>query len=136
MLGRDSYGVLPRTLFALGTQVFPQAVLPIAQSAGREGILVVPFWASVAGNRNDLVVFEELGLPGMFFSCGEFPGYHETTDTADRIDYDALVGETNVIVTAVAALANGFEPPHANRSGPAAASQPARPEQEYAGTPL
>ena len=40
--------------------------------------------------RSDHYNFAKLGIPVVFFCDGEHPDYHQVTDEADKLDYEAM----------------------------------------------
>jgi Zn-dependent M28 family amino/carboxypeptidase len=56
--------------------------------------------------RSDHYQFAKRNIPVIFYTDGEHPDYHKTTDTADRIDYDLLAQRTSLIFQTAWAIAN------------------------------
>jgi len=105
LLGRSGFEVLDRGLFVVGTEEYPDLRRQIRCLAG-DRLEILPVGTDVAGPRGDHVVFEPLDVPVLFFSCGLYKGYHRPGDTADKVDYDDLLGSMQVAGDAVRLLAD------------------------------
>ncbi len=106
MLGRDFMDVVSNTIFVTGTEEYPNLRAQVRQSGSAAGIRVLPVGSDLIGPRGDHVVFESLGVPCLFFSCGTCRDYHKPTDTADKLNYATLGRSAEVIVRTVRELAN------------------------------
>lgn len=105
LLGRDGFEVLDHGLFLVGTENYPELRRRIRDVAG-DRIELLPVGTDVAGPRGDHVVFEALGVPVLFFTCGLFKDYHGPGDTADKVDYDDLLRSMQVARDTVRLLAD------------------------------
>ena len=105
MLGRKALGVVDDVMFALGWEWTPE-ILPLLKnaSAAVEGVDLGYFHTDVAGDRSDFVAFKRAGKPHLFFSTGENPDYHRTTDTVERLDVELLTSQTKVVGEVVRGL--------------------------------
>ena len=56
--------------------------------------------------RSDHYNFARLGVPVLFFTNGEHPDYHQSTDTADRINYELLQKRATLVFHTAWLLAN------------------------------
>ncbi|MEZ4900689.1 MAG: M20/M25/M40 family metallo-hydrolase [Spirosomataceae bacterium] len=56
--------------------------------------------------RSDHYNFAKRHIPALFFMDGEHPDYHQTTDTADKIDYQLLQKRASLIFQIAWSLAN------------------------------
>ena len=75
--------------------------------------------------RCDHLPFLQKGIPAVWIFGGFHPGYHEPTDTADRLDFDKLDRVVRVTRDAVLALAGAGTPPRFAPVGrPSAAGDP------------
>lgn len=61
--------------------------------------------------RCDHLPFLQKGIPAVWLFGGFHPGYHEPTDTVDRIDLDKMTRVVNLTVEAVRAVASTPTPP-------------------------
>ena len=59
-----------------------------------------------ADERSDHANFRHRGIPSISFFTGWHADYHETTDDADKVNYDALSRITGLIIDATVAIAN------------------------------
>jgi hypothetical protein len=50
------------------------------------------------------VAFETYSAPAVFFTTGYYSDYHKPTDTPDRLDYDVMAREAEVVLRAVSSL--------------------------------
>ena len=56
--------------------------------------------------RSDHYNFAKLGIPALFFTSGQHPDYHQPSDTADKINYDALQKRATLIFQTAWRVAN------------------------------
>jgi Zn-dependent M28 family amino/carboxypeptidase len=61
--------------------------------------------------RCDHLPFLQKSIPAVWLFGGFHPGYHEPTDTVDRLDFDKLARVVRLTVSAVRALAGPGAPP-------------------------
>jgi Zn-dependent M28 family amino/carboxypeptidase len=59
---------------------------------------------SLAEGRSDHAPFEQTGVPTIFFSSGESPDYHRTTDRSEKLDADLMAKRAALIVDVVMGL--------------------------------
>jgi hypothetical protein len=119
MVGRDSFDVLPRTLFLAGSRRCLGLRAAVLDEASAEGVRLLPFGTDLVGPVGDHVAFENLKVPVLFFTCGWNRDYHKTNDTPEKLDYDAaaacaeLVCRTTNALAGAAKIENGID-----RGGP------------------
>jgi len=65
------------------------------------GLEAAHLGVDLIGTRSDYGPFQSLEIPFLFFSGGEYPDYHEPTDTADRIDHDRVAKISELILGVV-----------------------------------
>ena len=106
MLGRKLFGTVEDTLFAGGVGACPDLRSAVLSTADGNSLRVLPFGTDLIGPRSEHAVFEPLGVPCLFFSCGICPDYHERTDTWEKLDYGATKCSADVIAAAVGHCAN------------------------------
>ena len=122
MLGRDFFDVVHHALFVAGAERYPALREDICRFGNQAGIRLLPLGTDLIGPRSDHIAFEPRGVPCLFFSCGTFGDYHQTTDTADKLNYADLERSANVVLQTVKDLANSqlIERPAPPESGYAA----------------
>jgi hypothetical protein len=90
MLGRSMANVMDEYLFVLGSERSPQLRQLVRDVAPEDGLKVGRLSADLIGTRSDYGPFRDRKIPFLFFSTGQHPDYHRTTDLPDRIDYEKL----------------------------------------------
>jgi hypothetical protein len=70
------------------------------------GIRILPLGSELIGPRSDHVAFETRDMLCLFFTCGTFTGYHQPSDTAEKLNYTNLQRSAKVILRTVETLAN------------------------------
>jgi hypothetical protein len=90
MLGRSMANVMDEYLFVLGSERSPQLRQLVHDVAPEEGLKIGHLSADLIGTRSDYGPFRDRKIPFLFFSTGQHPDYHRTTDLPDRIDYEKL----------------------------------------------
>lgn len=56
--------------------------------------------------RSDQYNFAKLGIPALFFTSGQHPDYHQYSDTADKINYNALKKRATLVFQTAWRVAN------------------------------
>ena len=105
-LGRAGFNVLDNTVLAFGTERYPQLRKRVVDAGRRADLRVLPLNRDLVGPRSDHAAFEDYGKPWVFLTVGEYPEYHEPTDTWDKLDYVALTRTAACVLETVDALAN------------------------------
>jgi hypothetical protein len=90
MLGRSMANVMDEYLFVLGSEHSPRLRQLLGEVAPPRGLKVGRLQADLIGTRSDYGPFRDCQVPFLFFSTGQHPDYHQTTDLPERIDYDKL----------------------------------------------
>jgi hypothetical protein len=90
MLGRSMANVMDEYLFVLGSERSPQLRQLVKDVAPEEGLKVGRLGADLIGTRSDYGPFRDRKIPFLFFSTGQHPDYHQSTDLPDRVDYEKL----------------------------------------------
>lgn len=106
MLGRNGFEVLDDTLFLVGTERYPTLRKEILQMGTETGVRILPVGSDLIGPRGDHVVFETMGIPVLFFTCGLYKDYHQPADTADKLNYAKMKRSAAVVLRTVEILAN------------------------------
>jgi hypothetical protein len=106
MLGRDFFGVVPKSLFVIGTESYPMLREHIEADANRTDLKILPIGTTLVGPTGDHIPFETMGMPVLFFSCGFFPDYHKKSDTADKLNYQNIKTSAEIICDTVRYLAD------------------------------
>ena len=98
MIGRSLGGVCDGVVFVFGTQTSPGMKRIVDSAAAHQPIRLAPLGNDVLViDRSDYGPFRARSIPYLFFSTGENPRYHKTTDTSDTIDYETALAATRVI---------------------------------------
>ncbi len=90
MLGRSMANVMDEYVFVLGSEYSRQLRRLLEEVAPEDGLKVGRLDAELIGTRSDYGPFRDRRVPFLFFSTGQHPDYHRTTDLPDRIDYAKL----------------------------------------------
>jgi hypothetical protein len=107
ILGRDFLDVVHNNLFLAGSEHYPEIRKQVRQFGDQAGMRVLPVGTDLIGPRGDHAAFESRPIPCLFFSSGLYRDYHKPTDTADKLDYEALGRSARTVVATVTALAAG-----------------------------
>ena len=97
ILGRDLADVTKGVLFCVGTERADSLLGVVKGTKIPEEVFLVYAGADIVGARSDFVAFMKKRVPFLFFSTGENRDYHQPTDTPDRLNYDKLHREAQVI---------------------------------------
>jgi len=106
LLGRDFLDVVEDSLFVVGTEPYPQLQARILQAGKDANVKMLPVGTDLVGPRGDHTVFETMGMPVLFFTCGLYKDYHKPTDTAEKLNYTRMKNSAKVIAQTVEVLAN------------------------------
>lgn len=106
MLGRDFLDVVQNTLLVAGTEGHPTLQAQVRGFGTEAGIRILPLGSELIGPRSDHVAFETRDMLCLFFTCGTFTGYHQPSDTAEKLNYTNLQRSAKVILRTVETLAN------------------------------
>ena len=106
MLGRDFMDVVTNTLLVIGTENRPAFQAQLSQYASQSGLRLLPIPSVLAGPTSDHASFINRGALCLLFTCGTFNGYHEPTDTPDKLNYTNLERSAQIVLKTVEALAN------------------------------
>lgn len=93
-----------------GAESHPGLRPAIRELSERSTMSLVPIHNRAIGNMSDHHVFEQAGRPFLFFTCGEWPHYHQPTDTPDRLNYEKMWTIGEAVFEAVVAFARAGEP--------------------------
>jgi hypothetical protein len=74
-------------LFITGMESHPDLATVLEQTPPHPQLRTVPTLNEYVGDMSDHHIFRMRGVPYLFFSCGHWRHYHQTTDTADRLNY-------------------------------------------------
>jgi len=88
---------------------------PLLEPVAARAPIKVPFGHDLPGTgdedwtmQSDHGVFHEAGIPFVYFGVEDHPDYHQSTDTADRIDPDFFAKAAAVVLDALRALDAGL----------------------------
>lgn len=93
-LGRHFMDLREWTTIVLGTEYSPE-LSAVIQKHWRTDMFNVG--TDLIGPRSDFAAFAYSRVPFLFFSDGTYADYHGTGDTAERVDYTRLAGESQLI---------------------------------------
>jgi hypothetical protein len=97
ILGRKGLGMLDDYLFVTGWEWTPDA-LDLTQAAAKtSGLTLAHFGSDIPGDRSDFAAFRNKKVPYLFFSVGEYPEYHQPSDTADKLDGELFARQATLI---------------------------------------
>jgi hypothetical protein len=111
MLGRSMANVMDEYVFALGSESAPQLRRLLDEVAPPDGLKVGRLGADLIGTRSDYGPFRDRRVPFLFFSTGQHPDYHKSTDLPERIDYVKLQRICRWIADLTGRLADAAEAP-------------------------
>jgi hypothetical protein len=111
MLGRSMANVMNEYVFVLGSEHSPRLRELLNEVAPPPGLKVGRLQADLIGTRSDYGPFRDCQVPFLFFSTGQHPDYHQSTDRPERIDYDKLQRNCLLIRDLTRRLANDDEAP-------------------------
>jgi hypothetical protein len=106
MLGRSMANVMDEYLFVLGSERSPALQQLVEQVQPENGLKIGRLGADLIGTRSDYGPFRDRKVPFLFFSTGQHPDYHKSTDLPDRIDYEKLRRASVWIADLLQRLAN------------------------------
>jgi hypothetical protein len=93
-LGRHFIDLREWTTIVLGTE-YSAELSAVIQRHWRKDMFNVG--ADLIGPRSDFAAFAYKRVPFLFFSDGTYSDYHGAGDTAERVDYTRLAGESQMI---------------------------------------
>jgi hypothetical protein len=111
MLGRSMANVMDEYVFVLGSEHSPRLRKLLEEVQPPEGLKVGRLQADLIGTRSDYGPFRDRQVPFLFFSTGQHPDYHRTTDRPERIDYAKLRRNCLLIRDVTRRLADDDEAP-------------------------
>jgi hypothetical protein len=111
MLGRSMANVMNEYVFVLGSEHSPRLRKVLEEVQPPEGLKVGRLGADLIGTRSDYGPFRDRQVPFLFFSTGQHPDYHRTTDLPERIEYDKLRRNCLLIRDVTRRLADDDEAP-------------------------
>jgi hypothetical protein len=98
-------------VFALGSESATRLRSLLAEVRPAPGLKVGRLGADLIGTRSDYGPFRDRRVPFLFFSTGQHPDYHQTTDLPERIDYRKLQRVSDWIGDLTWRLANDDDAP-------------------------
>ena len=97
-LGRHFVDLREWTTIVLGTE-YSAELAAVIQRHWKKDMLNVG--ADLIGPRSDFAPFAGKRVPFLFFSDGTYSDYHGAGDTAERVDYTRLAGESQMIAAVI-----------------------------------
>jgi hypothetical protein len=106
MLGRSMGNVMDEYVFVLGSEHAVHLRQVVQEVKPEAGLTVGRMGADIVGTRSDYGPFRDRKVPFLFFSTGQHPDYHRSTDLPERVDYEKLRKISVWIADVFARLAN------------------------------
>ncbi len=106
LLGRSLLDVVDNSLIVTGTEHHAAIEKEVAGACAANDLKFIPFETSLVGPVGDHVAFTLADRPVLFFTCGIFKDYHQSTDTPDKLDYEKMLRESATVEQTLLALAN------------------------------
>jgi hypothetical protein len=98
IMGAESHAFLPQAI----QTCLPGPELPLVATLNRN-----------VGDMSDHHVFRLNGVPYLFLSCGQWPHYHQVTDTPERLNYPKMAKIGHFVVSVCREL-DGIDLPDGN----------------------
>ena len=111
MLGRSMANLMDEYVFVLGSETSPRLRKLLEEVKPPDGLKVGRIGADLIGTRSDYGPFRDRRVPFLFFSTGQHPDYHRTTDLPERLDYAKLARISRWIHDLTRQLADTDQPP-------------------------
>lgn len=111
MVGRSMANVMEEYVFVLGSETAPQLRTLIEKTPTGDGLKAGRMGADIIGTRSDYGPFRDRRIPFLFFSTGQHPDYHQTTDTPEKVEYPKLARITNYVGRLLDGVADSADPP-------------------------
>ena len=106
LLGRSLLDVVDNSLIVAGTERHALIEKEVAGACAANNLKFIPFETTLIGPVGDHIAFTMADRPVLFFTCGIFKDYHQSTDTPDKLDYEKLLRESATIEQTLLSLAN------------------------------
>ncbi len=106
LLGRDLLDVVDRCLIVTGTENYAAIQENVSAACAQSNLKFIPLQTELIGPVGDHMAFVSSGRPVLFFTCGINKDYHQSTDTADKLNFSKLERESAVVENTLLALAN------------------------------
>jgi hypothetical protein len=90
MLGRSMANVMDEYVFVLGSEHSLRLRRLVEEVRPPKGLEIGRLGADLIGTRSDYGPFRDRKVPFLFFSTGQHPDYHKSTDLPERVDYEKL----------------------------------------------
>jgi hypothetical protein len=117
MIGRSMANVMDEYVFVLGSERAPRLRTLLEEVKPPAGLKVGRLGADLVGTRSDYGPFRDRTVPFLFFSTGQHPDYHKSSDLPEKIDYDKLRRICLLISDLTARLVNDDEAPKWDEKG-------------------
>jgi hypothetical protein len=111
MIGRSMANVMDEYVFVLGSERSGRMRQLVEEVKPAEGLKVGRLGADLVGTRSDYGPFRDRRVPFLFFSTGQHPDYHRSTDLPERVDYPKLRRVSQLMSDLTTRLANDDEAP-------------------------
>lgn len=110
MIGRSLGGMRIDTVFVMGSEhgsTLDETLDTIGEPAG---LNVARLGIDLIGSRSDYAPFRDAKVPFLFFSTGEHPDYHQTTDTVEKINFKQVAAISSLVFRVTQSVANADVP--------------------------
>jgi hypothetical protein len=111
MIGRSMANLMDEYVFCLGSETAPGLRKLVDETKPGGGLKIGRLGADLVGTRSDYGPFRDRRVPFLFFSTGQHPDYHRTSDVPDKIDYQKLRNISLWISDLTFRLADDADPP-------------------------
>lgn len=102
MIGRSLAGVCRDFVFAFGADTSPGMKALLDEAAEGEPVRIGKLGNDLLiVDRSDYGPFRARSIPYLFFSTGENPDYHRTSDTSDTLDYPKALAVSRIVLGTV-----------------------------------
>jgi len=88
-------------LFLTGMESDPGLESIVKDNRKTQGIRLVPTLNSYIGDLSDHHAFRLDRRPYLFFSCGHWEHYHQTTDTPEKLNYSKMISIRDFLIATI-----------------------------------
>ncbi len=111
MVGR-ALGDLPiSTVFVMGSEHGSTLPRVLNQVGEPKGLGIARLGIDLIGTRSDYGPFRDRQVPFLFFSTGQHPDYHKTTDLPERINYEQVASVASLVLEITRHVADSPDAP-------------------------
>ncbi len=96
-LGRLTPARVRNLLFVQGAESHPGLAEVVGGFAPPKGLGLIATLNSYMPDMSDHFAFRRRGVPYLFFSCGQWPHYHQPSDTPEKLNYRKMAWITEAL---------------------------------------